>query len=160
MCKKQMKGQTLIEVVVAVGAAVVIITALTTLIINSVNNGQISRNQNLATQYASEGIEDMRQIRDVNYATFAAYNGVYCLGPSNPPVLSPACSTANLGNPLTFLRTVTITPNRCGEDVATNMSNVVVTVAWNDGKCATETTYCHSSQVSSCLSTVSPNVGP
>lgn len=59
-------GQSLVEVVIALGIAVIIVIAFTNATITSVRNSQYSKNQNLATKYAQESIELIRAIRDQN----------------------------------------------------------------------------------------------
>ncbi len=59
-------GQSLVEVVIALGIAVIIVIAFTNATIASVRNSQFSKNQNLATKYAQETLELVRAIRDQN----------------------------------------------------------------------------------------------
>jgi len=150
-----MKGQTLIEVLVALAIAVVVVTSITILSITSLNNAQFVRDQEQATKYAQEGIEVMRALRNSNYAGFAAYNNTYCLGAGRQTLGSPAgdCTPTKIDNK--FVRSVQIQQDGCG----TSLSSVVVTVAWNDGKCA-GSSLCHSSNNSSCFTTVPPVTGP
>ena len=60
------KGQSLVEVVIALGIAVIIVIAFTNATIASVRNSQFSKNQNLATKYAQETLEVVRAVRDQN----------------------------------------------------------------------------------------------
>lgn len=60
----QQKGQTLIELVVSIAIVLIIITGVTILTIQGIQNSQFSRNQVQATKLAQEGIEKMRTIRD------------------------------------------------------------------------------------------------
>ncbi len=60
------KGQSLVEVVIALGIAVIIVIAFTNATIASVRNSQFSKNQNLATKFAQETLELVRAIRDQN----------------------------------------------------------------------------------------------
>lgn len=60
------KGQTLLEVTVAIGLAVVILGALTILTITSLRNSQFAQNQTNATKLAQEGLEEIRSMRDRN----------------------------------------------------------------------------------------------
>ncbi len=143
-----MKGQSLIEVLVGLGIISVVVTALAAVVITSTGNAQFSKNQNLATHYSTEGMEIMRKIRDGDYAVFRNIaSGTYCLdkGSSN---LSPNCNFGNVDN---FRRQVTITHSGC----AANVTRVIVTVGWQDSKCASAN-FCHKSELSSCLSAVNP----
>lgn len=62
MCSE--KGQTLIEVIVAITAGVLVVAALTFAVIFSLRNAKFSQNQNQATKLAQEGLEKVRSIRD------------------------------------------------------------------------------------------------
>lgn len=64
------KGQTLVEVVVALGVAILVITALVAATTTAVRNAQFAKNQSLATKYAQEGMEKARTLRDQNPTSF------------------------------------------------------------------------------------------
>lgn len=150
-----MRGDTLIEVLIALAIAVVVISAITTLSISSLNNAQYVASQDQASKYAEEGMEIVRKIRNRNYAQYASYGGTYCLAKGATTLGSVANScTVNIDNK--YIRSVEIEQDGgCG----TGLARTVVTVAWTDGKCNTET-FCHTSRLSSCLSTISPVQGP
>lgn len=57
-------GQSLLEVIIALGIAVAIIISFTSATINAVRNAQFAKNQNQATKLAQETIEIIRTIRD------------------------------------------------------------------------------------------------
>lgn len=146
------KGQTLVEVLLALAAAVVIISAISVVVLSSLSNAQFSKNQNIATKYSSEGMEFVRRLRDSDYITFKAYpNGTYCLAKPLPVALgAPAsCTLPNVDN--FFIRSATLSNTSCGS----NEEQITVTVTWTDNKCLLGQ-YCHSSTLTSCLSTVSP----
>ena len=132
------KGETLIEALAALALVAIVISAITTLITTSLSNATYNENQTLATKYAQQGIESVRQIRNFNYAAFRNYNGLYCLGKgqANLGTVQTACSTPNTDN---FIRSVQIEHS---PGCATNVARVTVNVAFTDGKC---------------LSTVNPN---
>ena len=151
-----MKGQTLIEVLVALGLIGVVATALAGLVVISMGGTRNSKNQNLATQYAQEGMEVIRQRRDNDYVAFRGIvTGTYCLD-AGSITLNPDCTTANItANGNNFLRKVTIgqsAATRCAPDVA----RVTVTVSWQDSKCSVANIFCHTSKMESCLSSVNP----
>lgn len=144
-----MRGETLIEALVALGIITVVVTALVGVIVTSMGNTRFSEDQNLARQYAQEGMEIVRQTRDNDYAAFRSLTGDYCLA-SLPSVLTQPCSTGK--NVDSFFRKVTIIQAGCSADVA----NVAVTVSWQDSKCPAANTFCHASRLESCLSSVNP----
>jgi Tfp pilus assembly protein PilV len=150
-----MRGQTLIETLVALAVGVVVVSAITVISVTTLSNAQYVRSQENATKYAQEGIEMMRKIRNSSYAGFRSYTASsYCLdeGATTLTTTGP-CTTPNILE--TFIRTVQITQNGCGA----NISRVTVTVSYRTGKCASNT-YCHSSRLVSCLSTVNPVSAP
>lgn len=148
-----MKGETLIEVLIALSVAVVVITAVSFLSVSSLNNSQFVRDQNLAGKYTQEGIEVVTSLRNASYSQFAAYDGKYCLA-KNATTLSVSVCSPNIDGK--FVRSVTISQGgACGA----NFANVLVSVTWNSSKCAPGV-YCHSSKLSTCLSTKSPISSP
>jgi len=76
------KGQSLFEVVIAIGIIGVVITAVAILATNSIRNTTFSRNKSLATRYSQEAIEWLRGQRDTSWVTFhlnAVNSAIYCL---------------------------------------------------------------------------------
>lgn len=60
------KGQTLVEMIVALAVAILIITSLVAGTVTAVRNAGFAKNQSLATKYAVEGMEEARIYRDQN----------------------------------------------------------------------------------------------
>lgn len=145
------KGQSLIEVLVALGLISLIITGVATVITTSLNNAQFSQDQATATKYAQEGLEITRSIRESNSGTFAELEGTYCLA-KGATALGPAQLNCTQPNTDHFIRSVRIerAPG-CGA----NVSKIIATVTWTDGKCNAGTN-CHKSELVSCLSRVNP----
>lgn len=63
------KGQSLFELVIAFGIAVLITTSLVKLVTISVKNSTFAKNQALSTRYAQEGMEWVRAERDKDWNT-------------------------------------------------------------------------------------------
>ncbi len=156
------KGQTLIEVLVGFTAMVVIVGAITMLSISALNNAQYAKNQSFATQYAQQGIEMMRNLRDTDLSKFNSLSSHMCLAEScTSPVAGndPSCGgsgTCSINVLGTFIRDVTVTlasPD-CGLDSSNNPVNtkVIVGVSWADGKCS-QGAFCHTEKVTTCFST-------
>lgn len=155
-----MKGQTLIEVLVALGTGIVVISAIAVAVITSINNLSYGRNQNSATQYAQEGMEIVRRIRNTN-TSFGSYNGEYCLPSGSSSLSSVAgncsspidCAPPNINN--TFIRRVCVNQgdSSCNQqgNASTQTTKVTVDVFWSDGKCSAQNPYCHSSSLNSCF---------
>lgn len=149
-----MKGQTLIEVVIAISIIGVVLSGITAVVISSLSNADLSKNQSVATQYAQEGMEIVRQLRNKDYVNFKTYNTNYCLA-KGASSLGGSCDVPNVDN---FIRVIQITQDlpECG---GVNTAKVVSTVSWTDGKCAGSVN-CHKSQLVSCVSTVNPIKAP
>jgi prepilin-type N-terminal cleavage/methylation domain-containing protein len=145
--KKWIKGQSLIEVLVALGIISIVTTALASVVVTSMNNAQLSKNQNQALQYSQEGLEVVRLLRDQDYVAFRNYNNTFCLDKGSK-TLGADCTNPNIDN--FFLRKVTIVQSGCSSNVA----SAVVTVSWADGKCPDNNTFCRSSKLGTCFSTV------
>lgn len=72
-------GQSLVEAVVSIGIALAIITGLVVLAVGAVRTATLSRNRSLAVQYAQEGIEALRSIRDRDFSELPTSGGPYQL---------------------------------------------------------------------------------
>lgn len=165
---KAQDGQMLIEVLVALGTAVVVLSATMVAVLSALNNAQFSKNQNIATQYAQEGMEIMRKMRNSNWSAFNALSTLaYCLDKgdtllnlddarddNNTP---QGCSSdSHVFSPLPkniddfFARRVDIEEDSalCG---GSNQTKVTVSVSWSSNKCTRENLYCHNVKLVSCL---------
>lgn len=164
------KGQTLIEVLIAFATLAVVITSATLTVISALNNAEFVKNQHLATQYAQQGMEIVRSIRENNYKLFLSLSNpdnlpnpdriiYYCMA-STCTTLSTSsgicgittapCGQQNIG---AFVRAVAIdktTQNNCDTG---NSTQVSVNVSWTDGSCP-RGEYCHTSSVFSCLAPI------
>ncbi|MBI2074539.1 MAG: hypothetical protein HYT83_01735 [Candidatus Levybacteria bacterium] len=142
-----MKGQTLIEVLVALGVAIVLIFAITIIVINTLNN--------LATQIAQEGMELVRKQKQSNQATFNSLSGDYCLG-KEQTILSPKVIDCSQNVDI-FKREIKINRSDLGscDTPSANDAKVIVTVLWFDNKCtSTANLFCHNVKLISCFSDV------
>lgn len=153
-------GQTLLELLVAMGAGVVVLSAITVIVITSLYNIQFAKTKNLATQYAQEGLEVTRHLRNSNFAAFNALPQDNCLA-SGSATLTPkgAGCGPNVIDPYanTFSREIVITLSdvldnfRCGVPAPLKPPNKKVTanVSWTDGKCTVA--FCHTVSLTTCL---------
>lgn len=142
-------GQSLIEVLIALALGALIVAAITAAVLAALNNAQYSKNQNLATQYAQEGMEVVRKIKTSDWATFDALNGQYCLDQNSSNLTSYGTGCGQ--NVYPFTRVVYIDES-CGNSVAAQ-KKVSVWVFWSDSKCTNEDNpFCHKAQMVSCFS--------
>nr|MBI5456078.1 prepilin-type N-terminal cleavage/methylation domain-containing protein [Candidatus Levybacteria bacterium] len=153
------RGQTLIEALIALAAASVIISAIAVVVITSMSNSTFSKNQNLATHYAQQGIDIVRSQSESDWIGFLTKGGVFCLGEGATDLGSPSvCSSPNINN--FFVREITITQNSSGCGlVADKNAKVVVKVSWADGKCSANI-YCHSVSLDTCLANINTVSAP
>lgn len=64
------KGQSLVEVVVAVGASSILLVSLLSLISLSLRNSRLAKDRARAVALGQEGVELMRSLRDYNWSEF------------------------------------------------------------------------------------------
>lgn len=166
-----MKGQTMIEVLVALTTMVVIISAITLSVITALRNVEYSRTQNSATRYAQEGMEFIRFLRDSNYTQFTnlTANTLYCLDKGKNSLYST--NAASCGDNVDFFSRsivleknssycVAITPPAPTPVPLNTSIKVTVIVSWTDSKCEASGR-CHEAKLVSCLSdyTIAPTPG-
>lgn len=157
-------GQTLIEVLVALGTAVIVLSATVSVTISALNNAQFSKNQNIATAYAQEGMEIMRKMRNSDPSIFDSLNGSYCLDKGsrgldpdsdqkNRSITNGCSKVSSSPNPVNidniYVRQVDIEEDlaKCQE-----IKKITVTVSWSSNKCtSSDNLYCHKVELVSCL---------
>lgn len=143
-------GQTLIEVLVALGAAIAVLFGITIAVLSSLNNAKFTQNQNLANKYAAQGMEIVRQLRDSSSSGLFQYQNIYyCLGQQdeNPTKKGLECGQ-NVG---VFVREVKLEQNSssCG---GTGVLSTIL-VSWSDSACTSvSNSYCHQVKLISCFS--------
>ncbi|MBI2028735.1 MAG: hypothetical protein HYT07_03960 [Candidatus Levybacteria bacterium] len=149
---KNQKGQTLLETLLALSAAVFILSAITSVVISSLSNTTFTKNQNLANQYAQEGLEVIRQIKSSSWATFSGLASNNCLPQSKILTASSNCIMDGIVG--IFIRAIDIDhvssecPDSGGNPIG---SKVASTVFWSDGKCPAGNPYCHKVEIISCF---------
>lgn len=118
-------GQSLFEVIFAIGVAALVLVGITSLSAKGVRNSSFSKNNAQATKYAQEATEWLREQRDTSWSNFVSHasGNPICLG-SSPPSWSGPCKIT--GTP--FERRVTLTRDAAN----TNIIHAVVEVSWND----------------------------
>lgn len=153
---KQQYGFSMIEILIALSALIILASATAIAVSNSLSNSFRSKNQNLATQYAEQGMEIMKKMNITDYQTFSQLSGDYCLDKtctkldSNvPKCWKPASSCSqNIDN--FFIRDVAVTQKLANIHCNNQNTEVVVTVSWVDGSCPANQ-YCQHTVLSSCF---------
>lgn len=120
-------GQTLIELIMALGMGVLIVIAIVGGVVTAGRNSQFAKNQSLATRYAQEGVELIRSQRDkLGWSTFKTSFGgqPQCISAAGVfTVLSDGCSQiASI-----FTRSAAFDVDATGLKLT-----VTVTVTWED----------------------------
>ena len=165
------KGQTLIEVLAALTAAVVIVGAIVSASLNALKSTEYTRDQNIATQYTQGGMEILRDMRNMDIGSFSETSlpdGTYCLA-KDCTILDKnvaSCWKETTGCPQNidkFVRTVVVahnandcnaspTPTGQTSPLASNVK-ITVSTAWYDTQCTDSSNpFCHSAVASSCFS--------
>ena len=174
---KNQKGQSLVEALIALGAAAIIVSAITVASITAVNNADFSKYQNLATQYAQQGMEILRQQAQTDWNnTFykkagdsSSNNSYWCLDQSNSfsQAVNFVCNQ-NINNEkgkpffvreVILLRVPYTPPTPPNDNIACNGNvKATVEVSWTDGKCPPVVTdnnhYCHNVTLDSCFANI------
>lgn len=146
------KGQTLIEVLISLGIAIIVITSITSTVLTSLNNVTFTKYQGRSAQYAQEGMEIVRQnIANVQQGDYCLDNNQTTLGSPIVTDSTGQCPNLNLGG---FKRTVTIgkATNPCPSIApgTSSLTRVKVVVSWNDSKC-NASKFCHFSKEETCM---------
>lgn len=141
MCNSNLNsrsGQSLVEMIMAVGLVAIVLVGLISAITFSLTNSQYARNKTLATKFAQEGIEWARNQRDsLNWNVFYAYAAIgvgrtYCL--NSLSFTSPGSCAANTVIPNTiFTRQINLVANGIGAGANQDRVAVNIQIIWPQG---------------------------
>ncbi len=151
LTKDVQTGQILVEAILALGITMFIITGIVIALVSSLNNSIFTKNQNLASNFAQEGIDIARNQKESDYEAFSALGSpptTYCLDGGQTTIVASktSCPTPNIGS--IFIRKIRIRPDStCGP----NAISVASIVSWNDSKCSGGS-LCHKVELDSCFS--------
>jgi hypothetical protein len=135
---KNIKGQSLFEVILALFIITLIIVAVVILSTNSISNSLLSRNKSLASKYTQEAVEWLRKQKQIDFTLFknniTSNPTTYCLTAALNWNLSGNCSlldnSENIGTTI-FRREVSLTSELDGGKPLIT-ANVVT--FWDDSK--------------------------
>lgn len=138
MRKILLRGQSLFEVLFSVAIASLILVSIVSLVAGSVRNADYSQNNALATRFAEEGSEWIRQYRDASWVEFKNHatnaGSTFCINslPYPPPAwgLPSSCGSTFIAGTI-FTRTLNLT-NDPGDTA--NLVIAAVTVNWTDSQ--------------------------
>ena len=126
--KKLHAGQSLFEVVFAVGMVSLVLITLVSLATTSIRNASNSKTTDLATRAAQDATEWIRGQRDSSWTTFSSKApGVYCLQTLNSWPTQGNCTNQYIAG-TTILRSVTLTV------IDTTTIQADVKSSWSDGQ--------------------------
>jgi Tfp pilus assembly protein PilV len=137
---KSQSGQTLIEVIVAVGLVVLVLLTLVSALTLAIRNNQFAKDQVLARNRSREALEWLRSLRDqIGWDSFLAMvesDGspvTYCLDsiPSDSGasvnLSNQACSQSDLIPGTKYIRELVLTT------ISNEQIEAMVTVEWTEG---------------------------
>jgi type II secretory pathway pseudopilin PulG len=128
-CSKNQSGQSLVEVIVAVGMMALLLVAILALVALSVKNSRLAKTRNQAVALAQEGIELMRTYRDYSWTELMSRaNGTVFDLPDNWIIANGLTNNCPSDFPINsvFRRCVSL-------NNTTGAINVLLTVAWQEG---------------------------
>lgn len=131
------KGQTLVELIMAVAVGTVIVTAIVAITTLSLRNSEFAKTDIQATRYSQETIEWLRIERDKNWTTLFGKSGVnaqtYCLPTLTWPQAAGPCLASQVISGTVFKREVSLSNRDLEAGVPGNETiEAQVTVTWTD----------------------------
>lgn len=142
-------GQSLVEVIVALGISVVIVTGFVTITNNSLKSIRINRIRSVATQLANDALEIARRDKQ-NWSQFTSLVDKYCLDSNDDNFIGDndadlndtafeintnCLDSYNFGSStMEFDRTVNFSlANKGTSDISDDEMTVKVIVTWDEG---------------------------
>lgn len=151
-------GQTLIEIVLALSVAVAVITGITFAVTSSLTNATFTKNQNLATTYAQQGMETVRAIRDRSWSAFFSVPGgpFFCLPENSTDLVNRSgLNCDGEGNVGIFIREIRLNNNSPDCTAGFGNTKATVLVQWSDSKCTSPgNPFCHRVELVSCFTNI------
>lgn len=125
--RKFNKGQTLVEVIMSMGVAVIVIVALVILATSALRNAQESLRKSESGKLANAGVEAAIYFKNVWGFDQLPSGNYQLLGSESGTVLQPSAEWINVSTPsgLTYRRNISITN-------ASGTMTIISTVAWDD----------------------------
>jgi type II secretory pathway pseudopilin PulG len=137
--KKLNKGQSLFELVVAIGISALVIVVLVSLVSSALQNAAFAKNQTLSVRYAQEASEWLRGQRDTDTNAFVTnvsaypYETARCFNSLNWTSVGPC----GVNDKISDLFTRQISFNSTSVVIDGETKNIIeadITVSWTDSK--------------------------
>jgi type II secretory pathway pseudopilin PulG len=139
MKTKNQQGQSLFELVIAIGVSALIIVVLVSLVSNSLQNAAFAKNETLSGRFAQEATEWLRGQRDSNTNIFFTNVSSYpfgvarCFNNLNWSAVGPCGETDKISD--LFVRQITFkSVDAIINGVTKNIIEADVVVSWTDSK--------------------------
>lgn len=133
----QQTGQTLFELVIALGVGVLVVTSIVAVVTVSLRNANFAKNKTEATKYAQEALEWLRSEKERDWAGFYARSAspaYWCLQSLAWPQTSVQCVlNQTVTGAATFTREVTLRREDIDLDGSRDDVAVTATVSWTEG---------------------------
>lgn len=126
MKRTSQNGQTLAEIVVALGIVLILLSGLVSGATSAVKTNSQTQKRSLAVTYSQEALELSRKLRDEDWDSFQARSGLWCLNKDGVWTQGAPSCPVNIDS--FYTRGVTFTWNEAGSRM-----EVVATVSWPDG---------------------------
>lgn len=129
--KKSPAGFSLIEVLIFVTILSLFFIVAITITTFNLRNLKLQEHKILATRYAEEGVEWIKQEKEDDWQVFASHGATslnYCLNSLDWSTLTDCGSSYTLGPPFIFKRSLIITNS--GSPI--NKATIELTVSWLD----------------------------
>jgi Tfp pilus assembly protein PilV len=133
---KTEKGQSLFEVVVAIAISALIVVTLVSVTSNSIQNSSFSKNKSLASTYADQASEWIRNQRDTNIdvlVTKATSGGTFCLPDLSWPASASNVASCTVISGTIFTRSVSLGVS-LDPGSGKNIISSDVLVTWQDSQ--------------------------
>lgn len=126
------KGQSLFEVVLALGVVTLITVGIIILATDSIKNSSFSKNKTLASRFTQEAIEWVRNERDKNFSSFInrAIIPKYCFDTLSWSNVGPCSGSEQIPDTILTREVDLSTYTVSGKSII----EVLVVVSWNDSK--------------------------
>ncbi len=119
-------GQTLLELVVAIGVVAIVITALVAAVTASLRYSRATQLRSRGVKYAQEGLELARKLRDIStwdvFQGYAVGGGDWCLDESGTWTVDASSGACPLSASNNFWRTIHFAWNDPTMDVTVRVS--------------------------------------
>lgn len=128
---KLQSGQSLFEVVIALGVITIILVSLIILAALSINNATFSKNRSLATRLSQETVEWLRVERDTSWNAFAnhAATPLWCM-----PTLSWTAGGAGSCSSSSVISGTILSRELAFSSIDANTIQVTVRLFWTDAQ--------------------------